>query len=133
MSQGMRTGQGFANGRKFDRYFIGDQTRYREARQMVNGSDHTGDIAALATKFETVLLAARPKALAIPAAQAVLPRHPAGGSRQTWPLRVPWLRPPPRRRTGLLHQTDAAAAQSALRPVRQPDTRQRHAGGPGQS
>jgi len=70
MSHGMRTGQGFANGHKFARYFIGDQTRYVEARQMVNGSDHASDIAALAKKFETILLAARPAA---PAAQAVLP------------------------------------------------------------
>lgn len=73
MSQGMRTGQGFANGHKFANYFVGDQTRYVEARQMVNGSDHAGDIAALARKFETILLAARPAAVAAPAAQAVLP------------------------------------------------------------
>jgi predicted chitinase len=73
MSHGMRTGKGFANGHKFDHYFIGDQTRYREARQMVNGSDHAGDIAALAMKFETILLAARPRVPAVPAAQAVLP------------------------------------------------------------
>lgn len=73
MSHGMRTGQGFANGHTFARYFIGGQTRYIEARQMVNGSDHAGDIAALATKFETILLTARPRVQAAPAAQAVLP------------------------------------------------------------
>lgn len=73
MSHGMRTGKGFANGHKFDHYFIGDQTRYREARQMVNGSDHADDIAALATKFEAILLAARPSAWAARIVQAVSP------------------------------------------------------------
>jgi hypothetical protein len=34
MSHGMRTGQGYANGHKFSRCFIADQTRYLEARQI---------------------------------------------------------------------------------------------------
>lgn len=73
MSHGMRTGQGFANGHKFSHYFVADQTRYVEARQMVNGSDHASDIAALATKFEAILLAARPSAWAAKIEPAVLP------------------------------------------------------------
>jgi hypothetical protein len=64
MSHGMRTGQGFANGHKFSDYFTGQQTRYREARQMVNGTDHAQDIAALAQSFEAVLLASLPRAVA---------------------------------------------------------------------
>ncbi|MBI5257179.1 MAG: glycoside hydrolase [Burkholderiales bacterium] len=59
MSHGMRTGEGFANGHKFSHYFVGQHTKYREARRMVNGSDHAEDIAALARKFEAILLAAR--------------------------------------------------------------------------
>lgn len=58
MSHGMRTGQGFANGRTFAQYFSGDQTNYAGARAMVNGSDHADAIAAIAVDFEAVLLAA---------------------------------------------------------------------------
>jgi hypothetical protein len=56
MSHGMRTGHGFANGRRFAHYFSSKLTNYRGARAMVNGSNHAADIAALAKKFETVLL-----------------------------------------------------------------------------
>lgn len=58
MSHGMRTGQGFANGRTFAQYFAGDQTSYSGARAMVNGSDHADTIADIAVEFEAVLLAA---------------------------------------------------------------------------
>jgi Chitinase class I len=58
MSHGMRTGQGFANGRTFSQYFVGDQTNYIGARAMVNGSDHAAAIADIAVDFEAVLLAA---------------------------------------------------------------------------
>lgn len=59
MSHGMRTGKGFANGHRFAKYFTTTQTDYVSARRMVNGSDHAADIAAIAKKFETVLLKAR--------------------------------------------------------------------------
>ena len=59
MSYGMRTGKGFANGRKFAAYMQGDVTDYVGARAMVNGSDHQNDIADIARKFETVLLAGK--------------------------------------------------------------------------
>jgi len=58
MSHGMRTGQGFANGHKFSQYFSGANTNYVGARRMVNGSDHAADIAAIASRFEAVLLKA---------------------------------------------------------------------------
>jgi hypothetical protein len=70
MSHGMRTGKGFANGHRFPNYFSAARTDYKNARQMVNGHDHAADIAAIAARFEAVLLSARvtpPK----PAAPAV--------------------------------------------------------------
>ncbi|MDA8522731.1 glycoside hydrolase family 19 protein [Acidovorax sp. NCPPB 4044] len=58
MSHGMRTGEGFANGRRFSHYFMGDVSNYAAARRMVNGSDHAEDIAKIARKFEAALLKA---------------------------------------------------------------------------
>ena len=58
MSHGMRTGQGFVNGRTFAQYFASDQTNYTGARAMVNGSDHADAIADIAVDFEAVLLVA---------------------------------------------------------------------------
>lgn len=59
MSHGMSTGGGFANGHKFSQYFNGTVTNYAGARRMVNGQDHAADIAAIAAKFEAILLKAR--------------------------------------------------------------------------
>lgn len=59
MSQGMRTGRGFANGRSFSQYFSAGSTNYVAARSMVNGSDHASDIASIAQQFEKILLKAR--------------------------------------------------------------------------
>jgi hypothetical protein len=59
MSQGMRTGRGFANGRSFSQYFSAGSTNYVAARSMVNGSDHATDIAGIAQQFEKILLKAR--------------------------------------------------------------------------
>lgn len=59
MAHGMRTGFGFANGRRFVDYFGGTNRNYVGARAMVNGSDHAADIAAIAEKFEVALLKAR--------------------------------------------------------------------------
>lgn len=70
MSHGMRTGKGFANGRRFTNYFTTVHTDYAGARQMVNGHDHAADIAALALRFESVLLKAR---VAPSSSSAVLP------------------------------------------------------------
>lgn len=66
MSHGMRTGKGFANGHKFSQYFAGEVTQYEAARRMVNGNDHAADIAALARKFERILLAASGKVAEAP-------------------------------------------------------------------
>ncbi len=60
MAYGMRTGDGFANGRKFTNYFKGAATDYVKARAMVNGSDHAAQIAIIASHFESILLAAKP-------------------------------------------------------------------------
>jgi hypothetical protein len=59
MSHGMRTGYGFANGRKFTDYFSGKSRDYKHARKMVNGMDHAAEIATLAEAFEEILLASR--------------------------------------------------------------------------
>lgn len=59
MSHGMTTGEGFANGHKLSQYFNGTGTNYVGARRMVNGQDHAADIAAIAGKFEAILLKAR--------------------------------------------------------------------------
>jgi len=59
MSNGMRTGAGFANGHKFSNYFGGKKRNYVGARKMVNGTDHAADIAAIAEKFEKILLDCR--------------------------------------------------------------------------
>jgi hypothetical protein len=59
MSHGMRTGHGFANGRRLSQYFIGAHSDYEGARRLVNGQDHAADIAAVARSFEGALLAAR--------------------------------------------------------------------------
>jgi hypothetical protein len=72
MSHGMRTGEGFANGRTLSQYFHAGHTDYVKARAMVNGSDHAQDIAEIAKKFEKVLQAARldTSTQALPALQA---------------------------------------------------------------
>lgn len=59
MSQGMRTGRGFSNGRSFSQYFSAGSTNYVAARGMVNGSDHAADIAGIAQQFEKILVKAR--------------------------------------------------------------------------
>lgn len=59
MAHGMRTGEGFANGHKLSHYFHGSKTDYLHARHMVNGHDHAVEIASIAKKFETVLVAAK--------------------------------------------------------------------------
>jgi len=56
MTHGMITGAGFANGHKLSTYFHGSHRDYTHARNMVNGSDHAEDIAAIAEKFESMLL-----------------------------------------------------------------------------
>lgn len=58
MAHGMRTGKGFAGGHKFADYFNGNKTDYVHARHMVNRMDHAVEIADVAEKFDTVLLAA---------------------------------------------------------------------------
>ncbi|MEI7868859.1 MAG: hypothetical protein WCI11_13285 [Candidatus Methylumidiphilus sp.] len=55
MSYGMCTGKLFANGHSFSDYF-GSLTDYKGARAMVNGIDHADDIAAIAKKFESILI-----------------------------------------------------------------------------
>lgn len=59
MSHGMRTGDGFANGNTFSKYFTGANTNYVGARAMVNGSDAAAEIAGVAETFEAILLLAR--------------------------------------------------------------------------
>ena len=67
MSHGMRTGTGFANGRKFSDYFVGPNRDYIHARKRVNGKDHADDIAKIAEAFETILMASRVGSRAAPA------------------------------------------------------------------
>ena len=55
MSHVMRTGKGFTNGHKFSKYFTATVSDYSGARHMVNGSDHSADISAIAVKFEVIL------------------------------------------------------------------------------
>lgn len=76
MSHGMRTGQGFANGHRFADYFAGPRTDYVGARRMVNGTDHAFDIAAIARRFEQVLLGARPRVAAVSGAAPAAAVHP---------------------------------------------------------
>lgn len=59
MSHGMRTGFGFANGRRFSTYFSGGKANYVGARAMVNGSDSAQEIAKMAQAFEAALFASR--------------------------------------------------------------------------
>ena len=59
MSHGMRTGEGFANGKRFANYFYGTHADYVHARAMVNGADHRNEIAQLARSFEGILLKAK--------------------------------------------------------------------------
>jgi len=58
ISTGMLTGQGLANGHKFQDYFHGNHTDYVGARAMVNGKSGQHEIAGLAERFERVLRAA---------------------------------------------------------------------------
>ena len=79
MSHGMRTGFGFANGRKFADYFGGDKANYYGARAMVNGHDSAQEIATMAKAFEDALLESRrtlPLTLGVPI-DAALPGLPA--------------------------------------------------------
>jgi hypothetical protein len=57
MSHGMRTGKGFANGRKFSDYFYGATSNYNKARRMVNARDTSSyePIAEIAVLFEQML------------------------------------------------------------------------------
>lgn len=67
MSDGMRTGNGFANRHKFSKYFTSTVTDYTGARHMVNGSDHASDIAAIAVIFGAILRkASQPAGVAVP-------------------------------------------------------------------
>lgn len=59
MSYSLLSGAGFANGHKVSDYLYGGTTNYKAARRMVNGSDHADDIAAIAQRFEKLLLEAR--------------------------------------------------------------------------
>lgn len=59
MSHGMRTGHGFANGKRFSQFFYGTYTDYVGARKMVNGGDHKDEIAAIAKTFESILMKAK--------------------------------------------------------------------------
>ena len=59
LSDALRTGSGFANGHKLGDYIHGATTHYTAARAMINGSDHAGDIARYAEKFEAILFKAR--------------------------------------------------------------------------
>ncbi len=59
MSHAMRTGNGFANGRKFTDYFNAAKTDYAGARAIVNGTDHRHEIAAISKRLEAVLLKAK--------------------------------------------------------------------------
>ena len=56
LSFSLRTGKGFANGHKLADFFYGTRADYTNARVMVNGHDHAGDIARYAAKFEAILL-----------------------------------------------------------------------------
>ena len=58
ISTGMRTGRGFANGRKFADYFGNGKTDYSNARAMVNKKDTDSyePIRKLAVQFEAILL-----------------------------------------------------------------------------
>lgn len=51
MSFGMRTGKGFANGHRLKDYIAGESCDYVGARRMVNGTDHSGEIAMIALRF----------------------------------------------------------------------------------
>lgn len=55
MSHCMRTGQGFANGACFSKYFIGGHTDYLGARDMVNAKSDHNEVANVAIRFEAVL------------------------------------------------------------------------------
>lgn len=59
MSYGLRTGECFANGRKFSKYFHGPTTDYLGARAMVNGKDKADVIAELARRFERALIVSK--------------------------------------------------------------------------
>jgi hypothetical protein len=59
MSNGMRTGRGFANGHRFSDFFAGKKRDYIGARKMVNGTSHAADIAKIAETFEKILLDCR--------------------------------------------------------------------------
>jgi hypothetical protein len=61
MAYGMRTGEGYANGRKFSDYFYGSTKNYSQARRMVNAGDKTSyaPIAEIAGLFEEMLFEAK--------------------------------------------------------------------------
>ena len=55
MSHCLRTGYGFANGRKLGDYFYGNRSNYDGARAMVNGHDSAQQISAAARDFVVIL------------------------------------------------------------------------------
>jgi hypothetical protein len=59
MTYSMRTGKGFANQRRFSRYFYDRRTDYFGARDMVNKGGDRQEVADAAEAFESVLFTAR--------------------------------------------------------------------------
>ena len=59
MSFGMRTGKIFADGFTFGDFFTGTGTDYVHARKMVNGTNRNHEIAAIAQRYESILLASK--------------------------------------------------------------------------
>lgn len=59
MSHCMKTGDGFAHGKKFSNYFYGSTANYEGARAMVNGTNEKAKIASIARFFEAILFKAK--------------------------------------------------------------------------
>lgn len=55
ISLGMTTGKSFANKHKFADYLNAGKTDYKNARRMVNGTDHNKEIADIAKSLEVIL------------------------------------------------------------------------------
>jgi hypothetical protein len=68
MSRCMRTGAAFANGLRLGDYLNGSRTDYVNARRTMNGLDKAQPIAALAQKFQTILIRSAPS-VSFPALQ----------------------------------------------------------------
>lgn len=56
MAHCMVYGLGFANRQRLSMFFFGSYTNYLDARRMVNGTDHAGEIAGIARIFEKCLM-----------------------------------------------------------------------------